>query len=162
MREPTPASQRRERDFVAFLTSLFINDQRGELARIADRLGLKYDALYRRVRGTVAWRPEELRLFIAACTDARVAQWFLEESTYIAVDRVPPIQSSGGMIHAVSDAIRQTVDIWETLAAFGDFETLTESERLKLLREVREAEQVIANIRSMVLDRPARSEPPAR
>lgn len=162
MREPTPAHLRRERDFAAFLTSLFINDQRGELNRIADRIGLKYDALYRRVRGMVAWRPEELRRFIAACPDPRVAQWFLEESGYIVVDRARPDISHGGMIGAVSDAIRQTVDIWETLAAFGDFETLTESERLRLLREVREAEQAIASIRSMVLEPANRAEPPAR
>jgi hypothetical protein len=158
MADKTPQPHLDERDFFKFLARLFEDYEHGERVRIAERIAWGYHLLYRRVEGETMWKPDELRRFIGACPDGRVAQWFLEESPYIAVERPSVTAASGNMVKAVTDAMHQTIDMWEQLVECSDFQTLTKAERAEMLDEVREAEQAVARVRTLLLDPP--TQPP--
>ena len=57
------------------------------LKEIAARIDMNYHTLYSRVDGTVAVRPEEVKRLILTTGDIRIAQWLLEGTPFMAVER---------------------------------------------------------------------------
>lgn len=133
--------------FAALLHQVVVQEERGSGAMLAQRAGMSYDMLYARMTGRVPISPGEARRLVAETADQRLADWLMTDTPFVAVRRARPDVSQRDMADTVAAVVRETVDIWRDLARFTDYRQLSPKERADLLREVREAELAIANLR---------------
>ncbi|MGO1118094.1 phage regulatory CII family protein [Rhodovibrionaceae bacterium A322] len=140
-----------ERDFNDLIYSLLVVEKSPSVEETAKAMGMSYDMLYARIRDRVPFRAHEIRALIAAVGDKRLADYFLTDSAYIAVDRSMPDSDGSVEGDVYQGAARYVLQAASVLRAVDDGladQHIDHRERLAIEQEIHEAERALAALRA--------------
>jgi hypothetical protein len=129
---------------------IIVVERRGRVAELAGALGVSAPVVYSRLNGRTRFRPDEVRRLIEALDDQRLLRFFADNSRYVVARR--PI---GEEVEAITDATAKTlheaIDLMQIVTgALEDGLKLDDRDRRAILKEVKDAETAIANLRVAV------------
>ena len=129
---------------------VLVKEKRAVLKDLADELGLKYPSLYARLRGRVPFRPAEVRGLIQAVPDPRFIAYFLDQTPYIAVQRVNAELPSGAqtLLEEGLEALEAAVQVVRSLEHGARNGGLTEDEIEVIDERLSNAEGALATLRT--------------
>ncbi len=142
-----------ERDFHDLIYNLLVVEKSPTVEIAAQKMGMSYDMLYARVSNRVPFRAHEIRALISAVDDKRLADYFLQDSTYIAVERALPNSDGSVESDVYQGAARYVLQAASVLRAIDDGladQHIDHRERLAIEREIHEAERALAALRTRI------------
>lgn len=135
--------------FAELAHRLLVHERGWSLQEVAERMGMKYHTLYARLRGRVSFTPEEIRSLLAIVPDARLANFLLEGTPFIAVDRMAAQPSSPGDLHR--SATRSVLEVSDVLRAvelgLADMK-IDHQDKVRIAQELNDAERALAALRA--------------
>jgi len=139
----------RNATFAEIAHTIFITEKKYSAHEAAAALDLKYDALYSRLCGRVAFRPEEIRALIKIAPDQRLADFLLTETEFIAVDRARPgFSPTENISKAMNRITLEAAEILRELErALGDGK-ICHVDKLRIHIEVEDTERALAALRA--------------
>lgn len=134
--------------FFVLVHQILVKEKLYPVREIAARFGMSYAAFYARVSGRGAFSPEEINRLIRLVPDARLVDWLLSNSSFIAAPRPDEIGADLGtsaMEHAVRSVERGLVIIKElSEAAAGSH--LDEDRRERIKVQIEEIQRGLATL----------------
>lgn len=135
--------------FAELAHRLLVHERGWSLQEVAERMGMKYHTLYARLRGRVSFTPEEVRSLIAIVPDARLANFLLEDTPFIAVDRTAAQPPGPGDLHR--SATRSVLEVSDVLRAveigLADMK-IDHQDKARIAQELNDAERALAALRA--------------
>lgn len=144
-----------ERDFNDLIYSLLVVEKAPTVEVAAKQMGMSYDMLYARIRDRVPFRAHEIRALIAAVGDKRLADYFLQDSGFIAVERSMPDSDGSVEKDVYQGAARYVLQAASVLRAVDDGledQHIDHRERLAIEQEIHEAERALAALRARLAE----------
>ena len=131
---------------------ILVHERGWSLQEVAEKMGMKYHTLYARLRGRVSFTPEEVRGLLAIVPDARLANFLLDGTPFIAVDRMlaQGMDATGdGDVHR--GATRSVLEVSDVLRAVEiglSDSKIDHQDRARIVSEINEAERALAALRA--------------
>lgn len=144
--------QKRGTEFAQLVHRSLVIDKQWTIEQVAEGLGMKYDTFYGRLIGRVPFSPEEVWAVLKVAPDIRFIEYFLEETDFVAVDRIKfegertgkeIMDTAVNSVHAVSDVLK------ETNQSLAD-NRLDHQDRARIRSELDEAERELATLRTLL------------
>lgn len=140
-----------ERDsFAQLLYTLLVVEEVKSVKEVAAALGLKDQALYARLYGRVRLSVEEARQILRLLGDVRVADYFLNGSPYVAVDRheeTEPMEAEHVRNRATTTMFDVTDVLKEVERSLADDGRIDHREKLQIQKRLQEAERSLTALR---------------
>lgn len=144
--------QERGREFAQIVYTVLVIEKRWRVEDVAADMGMKYDTLYARVNGRVPFSAEEIRDLIRCAPDARLANYVLRDSDFIAIDRVlaEEVQDNKDIHFGATHSVLQVSDVLRAIEKALDDDRLDHRERASVMRTINEAERSLASLRHRI------------
>lgn len=131
---------------------ILVHERGWSLQEVAEKMGMKYHTLYARLRGRVSFTPEEVRGLLAIVPDARLANFLLDGTPFIAVDRMlAQGMDATGDADVHRGATRSVLEVSDVLRAvelgLSDAK-IDHQDRARIVSEINEAERALAALRA--------------
>ena len=154
-------------EFSQLVYTILVTEKNPSLGDVASKLGMKYDTLYSRVHGRVAFRPEEVRQLIRIVDDHRLAAHFLDGTRFMAVDRPdediadPAAGKSVGNQRLYRCAGWTVIEVTELLKEIGeaiDDDKVDHVDLAEITDALEDAERALGSLRALVDARRGRAQ----
>jgi hypothetical protein len=138
------------------LNKIFIAEENPPLKEIAARIDMNYHTLYSRVDGTVAVRPQEVKHLLLATGDIRIAQWLLEGTPFMAVERPDADIESGkgeGIRRLHKSATGAVIEVVELMSEIEDAISDNKIDHIDLAeieQALTDAEEALGSLRAHI------------
>lgn len=139
----------RGRDFADLVYQVLIAEKRYSAERVAEAIGLGYDALYSRIRNRVIFSADELRALVAVAPDPRFVAYLLRGTAFVAAERAAPeADAEGEAIHrGATRIILEAADVLEAVEIALRDGRIDHKDALDIRREIEIAERALASLR---------------
>ena len=128
---------------------ILVHDRGWSLQEVAEKMGMKYHTLYARLRGRVSFTPEEVRSLLTIVPDARLANFMLESTPFIAVDRALVDGKSDLDVHrGATRSVLEASDVLRAVEAGLQDQKIDHVDRARIVQEINEAERALAALRA--------------
>ena len=130
---------------------ILVHERGWSLQDVAEKMGMKYHTLYARLRGRVSFTPEEVRSLLAIVPDARLANFLLEGTPFIAVDRMMAQGSPGteGDVHrGATRSVLEASDVLRAVENSLQDAKIDHQDRARIVAEINDAERALAALRA--------------
>ena len=145
------AARVRPDGFAQLIYQMLVVEKLAPVGQVADALRLTPSALYGRMHGRSRFRLEEVRALIVLLDDQRLLRWFCDDSRYVVARRPAGDAAGQAVLPATVDALHGAIDLMKiVVSALEDGPRLDHRDRAAILKEVKEAETAIANLRAAV------------
>lgn len=138
--------------FAELAHRILVHERGWSLQEVAEKMGMKYHTLYARLRGRVSFTPEEVRGLLAIVPDARLANYLLDGTPFIAVDRMlAQGLDAGGDADVHRGATRSVLEVSDVLRAVEQGLSdarIDHQDRARIVSEINEAERALAALRA--------------
>jgi hypothetical protein len=144
--------QERGSDFARLVYTILVIEKRWRLDEVAAAMGLKYDTLYSRVSGRVAFSADEIRALLRCAPDPRLANYVLRDSPFIAIDRViaDELQDNKNIHFGATHSVLQVAEVLRAVEQALDDDRLDHRERAEVMRSIDQAERSLASLRHRI------------
>lgn len=136
--------------FAELAHRILVHERGWSLQEVAEKMGMKYHTLYARLRGRVSFTPEEVRSLLAIVPEARLANFLLEGTAFIAVDRMAA-QPGGGdsdVHRGATRTVLETADVLRAVELSLLDKKIDHQDKLRIVSEINEAERALAALRA--------------
>lgn len=142
---------------------ILVHERGWSLQEVAEKMGMKYHTLYARLRGRVSFTPEEVRSLLAIVPEARLANFLLEGTPFIAVDRIATqAQGGDGDVHlSATRTVLETADVLRAVEISLLDKKIDHQDKLRISAEINEAERALAALRARLAAPARNSEAPS-
>ena len=136
--------------FAELAHRVLVHERGWSLQEVAEKMGMKYHTLYARLRGRVSFTPEEVRALLRIVPDARLANYLLEGTPFIAVDRfVGQGGPSDADVHrGATRSVLEASDVLRAVEIGLLDKKIDHQDRQKISAEISEAERALASLRT--------------
>lgn len=136
--------------FAELAHRILVHERGWSLQEVAEKMGMKYHTLYARLRGRVSFTPEEVRSLLAIVPEARLANFLLEGTAFIAVDRMSTQPQSGDSdVHrGATRTVLETADVLRAVELSLMDKKIDHQDKLRIVSEINEAERALAALRA--------------
>lgn len=143
------SSTERGRDFADLAYTVLIAEKRYPAEKVADAIGLGYDALYARIRNRVIFSADELRALVAAAPDPRFVAYLLRGTAYVAAERAGSgADDEQEAIHrGATRIVLEAADVLEAVENALRDGRVDHRDALDIRREIEIAERALASLR---------------
>lgn len=120
-----------------------------QLKELAQRMGLSYVALYSRLRGRSAFRPEEIRTLLAEAPDRRLVDWLLADSPFVALERASPepAEQKAGLMECGIRSLAEITKLVEAIHAASAAGGMNAETQSRIENPLLEAERTLMLLR---------------
>jgi hypothetical protein len=143
------------KEFAQLLYTLLIVEEVKSVKQVAAHLGIKEQSLYSRLYGRVRFSVEEAKAILEFLNDMRIADYFLENSPFVAVARVPESdQEAGeGVRIQTSSTLFDVADLMrEVETSLCDDGRIDHREKIRIEKRLMEAERSLSALRRTLQD----------
>jgi hypothetical protein len=142
----------RGKDFADLVHRILVNDRQFNLAITASGMGMAYDTLYSRLNSRTCFSAEEIRKLIKTVPDPRIISYFLDETTFVAVERpiLPENAQMESLLPTAYRLVHGASDILELIAGALRDGRVDHRETAKIEKELDAVERVILALREKV------------
>lgn len=145
------ATDQRSPSFEHVVHTLLVTEKCRPVAEVAQAIGLTPGALYGRLHGRSRFKAEEIRSLIQVLDDQRLLRFFADESLFVVARRPRPDQAAVQVLPATLAAMHEAVDLMNVvMLALKDGPRFDHVDKARMLKEVKDAETAIANLRATV------------
>jgi transcriptional regulator with XRE-family HTH domain len=135
--------------FAELAHRILVHERGWSLQEVAEKMGMKYHTLYARLRGRVSFTPEEVRALLMIVPDARLANFLLENTPFIAVDRALVDSKSDVDVHrGATKSVLEVSDVLRAVEAGLVDQKIDHVDRARIVQEINEAERALAALRA--------------
>ncbi len=135
--------------FAELAHRILVHERGWSLQEVAEKMGMKYHTLYARLRGRVSFTPEEVRSLLTIVPDARLANFMLEGTPFIAVDRALVDSKSDIDVHrGTTRSVLEVSDVLRAVEAGLQDQKIDHVDRARIVQEINEAERALAALRA--------------
>lgn len=129
---------------------VLVHERGWSLQEVAEKMGMKYHTLYARLRGRVSFTPEEVRALLRIVPDSRLANYLLDGTPYIAVDRFQgQVGPSDADVHrGATRSVLEASDVLRAVELGLQDKKIDHVDRQRIQQEIGEAERALASLRS--------------
>lgn len=151
-REPLNAMATGPKEFATLLYKLLIVEEVKSVKQVAAELGMKEQSLYSRLYGRVRFSVEEAHRILQILGDVRIADFFLEETPFVAVDRSVEVeQESKDVRTRASSTLFDVTDLMrEVEVSLSDDGRIDHREKIKIEDRLVEAERSLTALRKTI------------
>ena len=149
-------NDKRGAEFASLVYRVLVMEKVRRIEDVAEDLGMKYDTLYARVHGRVPFSAEEINALIRVVPDIRLANFLLENTKFIAVDRkaVDQVAPADEILRGATKSVLEVSDVLRAVEE-GLRQTRIDHRGKKAIEEeILEAEQALAALRQRLEDKP--------
>lgn len=141
-------------DFATLLYKLLIVEEVRSVKQVAADLGMKEQSLYSRLYGRVRFSVEEARKILCQLQDVRIADFFLEESPFMAIERTQEDgQGSEAVRTRASSTLFDVTDVMrEVERSLSDDGRIDHLEKIRIEERLVEAERSLSTLRKSIQD----------
>lgn len=135
--------------FAELAHRILVHERGWSLQEVAEKMGMKYHTLYARLRGRVSFTPEEVRALLTIVPDARLANFLLESTPFIAVDRALVDSKSDTDVHrGATKSVLEASDVLRAVEQGLIDQKIDHVDRARIVQEINEAERALAALRA--------------
>lgn len=135
--------------FAELAHRILVHERGWSLQEVAEKMSMKYHTLYARLRGRVSFTPEEVRALLTIVPDARLANFLLESTPFIAVDRALVDSKSDTDVHrGATKSVLEVSDVLRAVEAGLQDQKIDHVDRARIVQEINEAERALAALRA--------------
>ncbi len=140
------------KDFATLLYKLLIVEDVQSVKQVAAALGMKEQSLYSRLYGRVRFSVEEARQVLRILNDVRVADYFLEDSPFVAVERAEGVERAAEDVRSqASTTLFDVTDLMrEVEISLSDDGRIDHREKVRIEERLQEAERSLTALRNTV------------
>ncbi len=139
--------------FATLLYKLLIVDEVKSVKQVAAAMGMKEQSLYSRLYGRVRFSVEEAHRVLCILGDVRVADFFLEDSPFVAVTRSKEeeCQNPETVRTQASSTLFDVTDLMrEVESSLSDDGRIDHREKVKIEERLLEAERSLTTLRRTI------------
>lgn len=145
----TAVAQASGATFAELAHRILVHERGWSLQEVAEKMGMKYHTLYARLRGRVSFTPEEVRSLLTIVPDARLANFLLEGTPFIGVDRALVDGKSDTDVHrGATKSVLEVSDVLRAVEAGLVDQKIDHVDRARIVQEINEAERALAALRA--------------
>lgn len=135
--------------FADLVYTVLVAEKKWPLKDVAKAMGMLYATLHARLHQRVAFSPEEIRALIAAAPDIRFAEYFFEDTPFIAVDGgAEPADGSPESLHlGATRTVLEAADVLRAVEKSLDDNRIDHQDKARIGKEIAEAERALATLR---------------
>ena len=131
--------------------TLLVTEKGGSVADVARAIGLTPGAMYGRLHGRSRFKADEIRRLVQVVDDQRLLQFFADESRFVVARRPRPDQTRSEVLPATLATMHEAVDLFNiVMMALRESPRFDHIDKARMLKEVKDAETAIANLRATV------------
>lgn len=142
----------RGRGFSRIVYQLLVVEKRLTMEQAATGVGLGYDALHARVHGRTLFSADEVAKLIAVLPDPRLVSYLLNQSRFIAIERVeqPLSDPEDEIFRATHRILIEAADVLEAVDDALKDRRIDHREALSIQKEIEIAERALVSLREHV------------
>ncbi len=140
------------KDFATLLYKLLIVEEVQSVKQVASKLGMKEQSLYSRLYGRVRFSVEEAKAILTILNDVRIADFFLEDSPFVAVARPNEIEPCSENVRTqTSSTLFDVTDLMrEVEVSLSNDGRIDHREKVKIEERLLEAERSLTALRKTI------------
>jgi len=140
-----------EEKFHALVHRILVGGDHGTIDEIAEKLEMKPNNLYARLRGNVKFSAHEIRLIFEKFEHTEVIDYFLKDTNYFLAPR--PSQEGQEAASWEKGAIRTHIEVADVVRAIEDGledHKMDHQDKAKILKEIEVAEGTLTSLRKLI------------
>ncbi|NOD97158.1 hypothetical protein GS610_08045 [Ruegeria sp. HKCCD6228] len=144
----------RGNEFASLVHRILTTEAQFSSKDVARNMGLEYDAFYARLRNRTVFSANEIKDLLSAMPDARLVSYFLEETNFVAGDR---IETSGhddeeNLYRATNRIVLEATEVMRAMHLALADHRVDHQEALIIQAEIEEAERALVALRMHIAE----------
>ncbi|NOD35614.1 MULTISPECIES: phage regulatory CII family protein [unclassified Ruegeria] len=146
-------------DFASLVHRILTTETLYKSKDVAEGMGLKYDALYSRLRNRTVFSADEIKSLIRVMPDPRIVGYLLEKSCFVAADRLEDseIDDEENLYRATNRIVLEAAEVMRAMHQALEDKHVDHKEAVQIQADIREAERALVALRVHIADATKRS-----
>ncbi|WP_171136497.1 phage regulatory CII family protein [Ruegeria sp. HKCCC1038] len=144
----------RGEEFASLVHRILTTESRYNSKDVAAQIGLEYDAFYARMRNRTVFSANEIKELIRAMPDARLVAYLLEETRFVAADRIEneDCDEEEHLYRATNRIVLEAAEVMRAMHQALSDQRVDHQEALQILSEIDEAERALVSLRVQITE----------